>query len=357
MDIDADTSPTGPTATRRVWAHRGPGQVIIILAFSMVAIIGVLGLAADLGYIFVGRRAMQNAADAGALAGARIVSQSTTAHPLSAFSEVQTIVGKNTFGGASPTLESCVYVNDAEDSLGNCSETVPLHTTGVKVVVSETHSTFFMRAIPFAPKSASSSASSTAHVQILAKPPSDGPFIVCATNTVVANTSPPQTMSILTKSSDGTWIVNPSLVNTITNIKFLIHGPQIAKCGSGNSSFKGFADGGSNLNKIAPTYFTYNTGDAAGQVTSNVQGIDGCQANQPVVNCVAILPIAVVDPSHPALDNANSIWVVAYAPFYITADGANGHDGVLMTNYVVTGPSAKNWETGYSGPIVIKLTK
>lgn len=356
MDIDADTNPTGPTATRRFWTHRGRGQVIIILAFSMVAIIGMLGLAADLGYIFVGRRAMQNAADAAALAGARIVSRSTTTSPLSAQAEVKAIVDKNEFGGASPKVDSCVYVNDAEVSLGDCSATVPLHTTGVKVVVSETHSTFFMRAIPFAPKSASSSASSTAHVQILAKPPSDGPFIVCATNTVVANTSPPQTMSILTKSSDGTWIVN----NGAAGKTFLIHGPQIAKCGVGNSSFKGFADGGSNLNKIAPTYFTYNTGTAAGQVTSNVQGIDGCQANQPVNNCVAILPIAVNDPSHPANDNNNSVWVVAYAPFYITVDPqnpSNAHDGVLLTNYVVTGQSAKNWEQSYSGPIVIKLTQ
>jgi hypothetical protein len=56
---------------RTVKLDRERGQVLIMVAVMVVALFGFLALALDVGNIYGGRRRMQNAADAGALAGAR----------------------------------------------------------------------------------------------------------------------------------------------------------------------------------------------------------------------------------------------------------------------------------------------
>ena len=47
------------------------GQALIQVALMMVVLLGFVALAVDVGYTYGERRRMQNAADAGALAGAR----------------------------------------------------------------------------------------------------------------------------------------------------------------------------------------------------------------------------------------------------------------------------------------------
>ena len=49
------------------------GQVIVLIALMMVALLGLAAMAIDLSYVFVQRRDMQNAADAGTLAGGRLL--------------------------------------------------------------------------------------------------------------------------------------------------------------------------------------------------------------------------------------------------------------------------------------------
>ncbi len=51
--------------------HRQDGQALLQVALFMVVLLGFVALAVDAGYIYGERRRMQNAADAGALAGAR----------------------------------------------------------------------------------------------------------------------------------------------------------------------------------------------------------------------------------------------------------------------------------------------
>ena len=60
------------------YRHASRGQILILIAGALVAIVGMLGLATDLGYNFAQRRTMQNAADAGALAGAHTLSKRVT---------------------------------------------------------------------------------------------------------------------------------------------------------------------------------------------------------------------------------------------------------------------------------------
>ncbi len=60
--------------------RRGAGQAIVIMALAMVAICGMLALAIDAGRLYFQRRLMQDAVDAGALAGAQSL-VGTTAYP------------------------------------------------------------------------------------------------------------------------------------------------------------------------------------------------------------------------------------------------------------------------------------
>lgn len=55
------------------------GQVLVLLALAMLGLIGILALSMDGGMLYLNRRRMQNAADAGALAGGRILALNGTA--------------------------------------------------------------------------------------------------------------------------------------------------------------------------------------------------------------------------------------------------------------------------------------
>lgn len=341
-----------------------PGQVIIMVAIFATALIGVLGLATDLGISFAGRRSMQNAADAAAYAGARQIAKAAITTGISAKSEVDGQVTQNgfAFASANPT-NTCKYVNDADTAVGNCSLTVPTTATGVKVTVTETHPTFFIHVLPGVGDTASTSATAIAHVM---KPAlaGTGPFIVCATN-LRTSSGNPQKMNIL-NWVNGAWQINSAAVGKTFNI----HSSQVEQCGNGNNSgnnFKGIADSTANISKSAPpaTYFSWSGGVVA-SVAAAVEGINGCQAGTTINNCVAYLPVAVDDcnqppianPCHPTNPNGSNdkrMWTIGFAAFYIVESG-NGHTGKLLDNYIVKGPATYGWTPGYYGPIAIKLT-
>ena len=54
------------------------GQVLVLLAVAMLALVGLLAQAIDGGFLYLNRRRMQNAADAGALAGGRVLALNGT---------------------------------------------------------------------------------------------------------------------------------------------------------------------------------------------------------------------------------------------------------------------------------------
>ncbi|MHB1295728.1 MAG: pilus assembly protein TadG-related protein [Anaerolineae bacterium] len=51
------------------------GQILIIVALALMVLMGILALAVDVGIFYAQRRHMQNAADAGALAGIRVLAE------------------------------------------------------------------------------------------------------------------------------------------------------------------------------------------------------------------------------------------------------------------------------------------
>lgn len=73
-----------PTATRRKGGqtmqptpgkqHRHKGQALVMFAISLVLLLGFIGLSIDVGYYLSQRRAVQNAADAAAMAGGKYLS-------------------------------------------------------------------------------------------------------------------------------------------------------------------------------------------------------------------------------------------------------------------------------------------
>lgn len=69
---------------RRERDHQG-GQVLVLMAFGLIALIAILALVIDGGAIYLNRRRMQNAADAGVMAGTRIAAlDGTTSEAISA---------------------------------------------------------------------------------------------------------------------------------------------------------------------------------------------------------------------------------------------------------------------------------
>src|SRR5437868_2928149 len=59
----------------RQHGNKQRAQVLVLFALGSVALMGMIGLAFDLGNIYINRRVAQTAADTGALAGARAMSQ------------------------------------------------------------------------------------------------------------------------------------------------------------------------------------------------------------------------------------------------------------------------------------------
>lgn len=84
---------TDPSKAPRRARFRERGQTLAIVAVMLVGLVGMLALVVDMGNIYTQRRQMQNAADAGALAGARALALSQGA--AAAEAAVADLTGRN----------------------------------------------------------------------------------------------------------------------------------------------------------------------------------------------------------------------------------------------------------------------
>ncbi|MBI3128635.1 MAG: hypothetical protein HYZ11_13610 [Candidatus Tectomicrobia bacterium] len=90
------------------WLRRDErGVSMAIAALALPAIIGMGALAVDVGYLYTARNALQNAADAGAMAGANVLagsnSQSNASQQAASFAN-QNIAGIGYLSGAAPVV-------------------------------------------------------------------------------------------------------------------------------------------------------------------------------------------------------------------------------------------------------------
>jgi Flp pilus assembly protein TadG len=129
------------------------GQSIVIIAFAMVAIIGMAALVLDGGYAYLERRRVQNAADAAALAGARGLMKPESETTIRLMIDEYAV--RN--GITSPSTNIKAYFVDAanqivpntQQEVGHNNNTVPPTASGILVQASEQHATFFAQVIGF----------------------------------------------------------------------------------------------------------------------------------------------------------------------------------------------------------------
>src|SRR5438270_11341097 len=100
---------------------RESGQTLVIIALSMTAMLGIAGLVIDGGTAFVYRRAMQNAADAAAIAGTRVLAiDSSITYTAQTATKIDSYVTQyltlNGWVSATNNFKYAYYV----DANGNC---------------------------------------------------------------------------------------------------------------------------------------------------------------------------------------------------------------------------------------------
>lgn len=295
---DASAAPAEENAPKG--ASRG--QILVMFAFFLTAMMGMLGLAVDLGFAFSQRRTVQNAADLSAVAGARSVARFKASAPVSALPDVQNLVDENLMGPSPLVLEECYYIDQYQQNVGDCVLTVPANATGVVVTVSETHGTFFIRVVPGAPSYVTTRATASAQVERLDLAGMDAPFIVCGYD---AKRSDGSEQDLLVSD----YALNPDAIGNV----FKLSGPSatdIGRCGTPSSGtsygarWRGLADKEANNGKrivlsgaSTASWWNPKIGSPStnvSTVTNKVNGIEGCQelANKPF-NCIMLVPIAV----------------------------------------------------------------
>lgn len=342
------------------------GQIIVLFAAFSIAMIGMLGLAMDLGYAFAQKRTVQNAADAAALAGARQVARYTEAVPTSAQPEANSFAtsAMNRVASTNQTMFYCKYVDYAGGEQGECNAPVTPSAKGVRAKVREQHQTFFIRVIPGAPETVTTEATAMAVVERYTMPTGDAPFLLCGSaawaisdaNNYALGGNKGVSLNILTAADE----VNPAYVG----YTFRIHDNKLSQgnetspesqagCGTTSASFNGLAGVG-NQNAAVPGWFNYQTGTQVGNITVNVPGVGGCRAGQNT-NCVMFLPVAKSTPT----PTDKQMYVATLAPFRVTCGGNNCqyHDATLIDDFVVTGPSSQDWCRDCNGTVVVRMSE
>lgn len=342
------------------------GQIIVLFAAFSIAMLGMLGLAMDLGYDFAQKRTVQNAADAAALAGARQVARYTAAVPTSAQPEANSFAtsAMNRIASTSQTMFYCKYVDYAGGEQGACTAPVTPSAKGVRAKVREQHQTFFVQVIPGAPDTVTTEATAMAVVERYTTPTGDAPFLLCGSdawairdaNDYSLGGNKGVSLNILTAANT----VNPAYVG----YTFRIHDNKLSQgqdsspaskagCGTTSASFNGLAGSG-NQSASVPGWFNYQTGTQVGNVSVDVPGVGGCRAGQNS-NCVMFLPVAKSSP----IPTDHQMYVAALAPFRITCGGNNCqyHDATLIDDFVVTGPSSRDWCRDCNGTVVVRMAE
>ena len=348
-----ETMPHAETPVPTPGEPRGAsrGQIIVMFAIFLVGLMGMLGLATDLGMAYAQRRTMQNSADAGALAGGRALVKYSKTNPISAEPDVQTFVAANRMD-TNPQITECVYLDYQGNNQGSCNATVTPNATGVRVSVSEVHNTTFIRVIPGMPNQVTVTATATAHVYAFNEFPNESPFIVCGSHS----------WAVIDKN--GTYYPNPGIDIPIlkpgnnaelnpdaVGVTFFVQHNQLSQgtgikkdagCDTLSARFNGITNQDANKNKSGNQWFEYTEGTDAGPTREAVNGIKGCQLGQNV-DCVMFIPIATNNPSEISAPAPKNVFVVGYAAFWVTRESSNGHYGKLMDDYIVSGPSDPNW--------------
>jgi hypothetical protein len=131
------------------------GQSIVIVAIVMITMLSLAGLAIDGGNIFLHRRRVQNAADAGAMASTRelawIIVQCASGNADADSQVFQTLtdyLGTNGYSEERDDEIVAYYVDKDENRLGQVGAgSIPNSATGVEVLIEATLDTYFLQVV------------------------------------------------------------------------------------------------------------------------------------------------------------------------------------------------------------------
>jgi hypothetical protein len=314
--------------------------VLYALAFS--AVLGVMGLAVDFGFVALERRQLQKAADAAAMSGALDLTDSSSWGQIS--TDVGTMVTRNSVPTGTTTSCSLVDTSNAQVQ-ATCSTPTSSSTSGVRVGLSHVRDTFFMGLLGVRQVTVAATAIGRVFEQNDYEAGS-ALFIVCGRNTRLAG--PGNNTYDILENGGPPYAVKSAAVGQ----RYLIHGPQIADCNAGNSNFKGLY-GETGLFEL-PHVLHYTEGTVAGPTTVATNGPGGCPAGTTTFNgCVMVLPIAA---NVYGTTSDKAMYSVFWLPFQVYDNGANQHEGVLMSaSYTIRlqSQNLSNWTIGTSGPALV----
>lgn len=348
-------------------ARRQRGQVIVLFALMLASLIGMLGLSLDLGFNFMQRRALQNAADAAVSVGLNdILASAPTGTPNNVNADVTTILAANAFPLATSTSSTtvCEFLNN--DGSGSysppqlCSaKQVPSDASGVRVTVSEAYQTFFMPVLGI--NASTISATAAGHIELPTLDSSQMPFILCGDSARLNDGSGDTAFVYKTVPSAANGAPTeefPPHISTDPSVytdQFLTYAPNggdsgkgISRCGLSDSSFKGTnsaANGASNYVNLDPAaWFSGAKGKRTGPTITRVT--NGC-ANNNLTNCRVVVPIAENNDNPPVDSNGENP--------SIRCTGSAPSNGLCVDMYVVmqinpTGNSGKDFEAQLVDP-------
>lgn len=319
--------PTIPNFTRKRSAGHGAPRVrrargddgvsIVLVALSMVVLLSVAGLAVDAGTAYGQRRQMQNAADAAAMAGTRVIERWLYADDTSfTKADIRTaVLDVLDDYGAEDTSRCWLVINDAAqtvvsgdfctnpDALNSINPLTDrfngvkpngqplsgLRVAGVKVEAVDERSTSL--AWLMGADRVTARADATAVVQPFAYV-GDTPFIICGADGVMGNPLG-EGYDIL----DANGEIKPAAIGThdASGRTYDIQGAQVPACNGNSSAFKGK---GGHIGQF-PGWVEIVPGN--GQVPDSVrasvlsQYLTPCPGNwqETWSNCVTLIPLAI----------------------------------------------------------------
>ena len=138
------------------------GQALVIMVFGIVVLLIVAGLAVDGGTIFMERRHVQNAADASALAGTRLLAAAICDEPSATdaaiLAEVRKLAAENDVRNPATAVRAD-YVNQNEAVLGSVGGgSIPVGSTGISTNIELTRTTYFLSLVDIDTSAASAHA-------------------------------------------------------------------------------------------------------------------------------------------------------------------------------------------------------
>jgi hypothetical protein len=394
--------------------QRESGQVLVLFALAVVAIVALLAVVVDGGFLYVQRRTAQTAADAGALAGARALREVST---LAAIGQAATNAAQANAFGTTPTIQ-CIYLVDPNGAwLGTLpggfgsAPSCPTGwasgingASGVHVDVQISYQTIMAGMLRISRFDADGHATAQ-----LARPGAlntlDAPLIVCGGGPTGAaarvSSSPPITMSGTQILNDApplpTYTVNNNsgyvmeqflnssgtLDETMNGHVYYLKGPVIGQasdstnilwndCGAHSNTFDGGAEPDQAITGY-PAQLLGTKGNSVPAIGTQVEAPGGCAGGVVISSwtagsqgCIMRLPVASgsINPG----SNAPLLVISTEAAFYVwcnkssnSGTGCQEYVGQLIVNEDVVGNMLANVAmtggTRPTGMIAVHLTQ